>query len=307
MNCQKFREVIDSYLGDELLVETNHEVFHHLENCAACRQELAARRALRQSVRLAVKSSPEMQIDHAFALRLRGELSELVLQPAIWNKLRSAPLFNFKLQAAAAVSILVISLLGGALLNRYRASDENAVVNNDQVNNPVIKRTSEELAMNQAVQVAWQEMAETAVGDHENCALEFRLAEKPISLDEAAKKYGTYNRDIEKVLISALQNKEQDNTIEAELLKAHFCVFAGRRFTHIVLRANGEIVSVLVTDSDLPAGEIQTGKQDGNLNVAGVNIGRFAIFAVSKLPDNENKTIVATVSPAIRKHIEQSS
>ncbi len=47
--------MMDSYLGDELLVETNHEVLRHLENCPACRNELAARRGLLAQMRSAVK------------------------------------------------------------------------------------------------------------------------------------------------------------------------------------------------------------------------------------------------------------
>ena len=44
MQCCDLREVADSYLSDELLVETNHEVIVHLEACADCHRELSARR-----------------------------------------------------------------------------------------------------------------------------------------------------------------------------------------------------------------------------------------------------------------------
>ena len=33
MRCEDFREIADSFLSDELLVETNHEVVRHLEDC----------------------------------------------------------------------------------------------------------------------------------------------------------------------------------------------------------------------------------------------------------------------------------
>jgi predicted anti-sigma-YlaC factor YlaD len=61
MNCHDFKELSDSYLSDELLVETNHEVIHHLENCTACRQILASRRELRVKLRQSIKTSPEFQ------------------------------------------------------------------------------------------------------------------------------------------------------------------------------------------------------------------------------------------------------
>ncbi|HXG85271.1 MAG TPA: type I CRISPR-associated protein Cas7 [Pyrinomonadaceae bacterium] len=83
MRCQEFREMMDSYLSDELLVETNHEVLHHLENCRACRDELAARRALLAQMRSAVKNAPEMQLNSAFAIKLKNDLRETALRPSV--------------------------------------------------------------------------------------------------------------------------------------------------------------------------------------------------------------------------------
>ncbi|HEY0874299.1 MAG TPA: zf-HC2 domain-containing protein [Vicinamibacterales bacterium] len=50
-DCQEIRELLDSYAAGELLVETNHRVLRHLGGCAACREELAGRDALRDSLR----------------------------------------------------------------------------------------------------------------------------------------------------------------------------------------------------------------------------------------------------------------
>ena len=68
MQCRDFREVADSYLSDELLVETNHDVIAHLETCADCRRELAARRELRTILRTSFAKAEELQIPH----RCRG-------------------------------------------------------------------------------------------------------------------------------------------------------------------------------------------------------------------------------------------
>ena len=40
--CEKIRGYLDSYISNELLVETNHEVLRHLEGCPDCREELEA-------------------------------------------------------------------------------------------------------------------------------------------------------------------------------------------------------------------------------------------------------------------------
>src|SRR5260370_9510591 len=70
MQCREFRDIADSYLGNELIVETNHEVISHLEHCAECRRELAARRGLRSPLRQAFLKSHANQIEHEYAQAL---------------------------------------------------------------------------------------------------------------------------------------------------------------------------------------------------------------------------------------------
>jgi hypothetical protein len=85
-------------------------------------------------------------------------------------------------------------------------------------------------------------LARAAVGDHRYCALQFRLAERPISLEEAARRYGTAYR--------VLENLPPDDVITevgpAHVLERHACVYEGRRFAHIVFRYRGERVSLLM-------------------------------------------------------------
>jgi anti-sigma factor RsiW len=45
--CHHIRDVLDSYLSGELLIETNHLVLHHLETCSSCRTEAARRQRTR--------------------------------------------------------------------------------------------------------------------------------------------------------------------------------------------------------------------------------------------------------------------
>ena len=42
MNCRDVRDVADSFLGEELLTETNHEILRHLGTCPSCRSEIEA-------------------------------------------------------------------------------------------------------------------------------------------------------------------------------------------------------------------------------------------------------------------------
>src|SRR5260370_5669729 len=79
MQCREFRDIADSFLGNELIVETNHEVISHLEHCSECRRELAARRELRGQLREAFIKAPENQMPAEFAQRLSAQLHAYAL------------------------------------------------------------------------------------------------------------------------------------------------------------------------------------------------------------------------------------
>ncbi|MGH9200279.1 MAG: zf-HC2 domain-containing protein, partial [Vicinamibacterales bacterium] len=68
--CQEIRDLLDSYLSDELLVETNHLVLRHLATCGSCSSELERRRRTREllveSLRVTVDpESLRQRIDQA--------------------------------------------------------------------------------------------------------------------------------------------------------------------------------------------------------------------------------------------------
>lgn len=60
--CQEIRDLLDSYLGGELLVETNHKVLRHLSTCELCAGEAERRRRMREllveSVKVHVDTEP---------------------------------------------------------------------------------------------------------------------------------------------------------------------------------------------------------------------------------------------------------
>ena len=85
------------------------------------------------------------------------------------------------------------------------------------------------------------------------------------------------------------------------------CIYEGRRFAHIVFKQNGKVLSVLVTDTDLPtgSGEVMTAKYDANTNAAGLHFGHYALFVVSDLSGAENVALAKKIAPAVRLHAEK--
>jgi predicted anti-sigma-YlaC factor YlaD len=57
--CERIRRYCDSYLDNELLVETNHEVLRHLAVCPDCTKVLDHRVRLKAAVKRAVRQEHE--------------------------------------------------------------------------------------------------------------------------------------------------------------------------------------------------------------------------------------------------------
>jgi len=312
MHCQEFREMMDSYLAGELLVETNHEVLRHLENCPACRSELAARRELLAQMRSAVRNAADAQINPVFARRLQNDLRQTALRPGIWGKLDSGVFINSPI-FAATMACLLVGIFFGAIWLRRASAPENIVAQQNQTDNRAETAPKPESGIGQIMQIAWQEMTHAAIGDHENCALHYRLKEDPITLTEAAVKYGRFNKDLDKTVIDSLREvsgkKVAGESIgKIEFYDAHSCVYNGRRFTHIELRRGKTTISVIVTDSNSFAEtDAATFNQTAeNFQVSGFRAARHAVFVVSDLSKPENSAIAETLAPAVRRHIEEA-
>src|SRR5690349_15947952 len=72
--CKNTRAKLDSYIDDELLVETNLALARHFQACGSCAQEAAGRRELRGRLRAAARAVPAPAgLDGRVRARLRQE------------------------------------------------------------------------------------------------------------------------------------------------------------------------------------------------------------------------------------------
>lgn len=297
MNCKDFKEIADSYLSNELLVETNHEVLQHLENCANCRHELGARRELRETLRSAVKNSPQSQINPSFAFKLKADLRE-----SVFRKQKSWSFIGARAIFASAFALLILAVAFGLIWRKPAIQTAN--VNPNDANKTNTSLPKESLNYQQADFV---EARKDAIDDHKHCALKFSLKEMPISLEEAAEKYGKVNKDLDEAVIKPLREVFGD---KAKFLEAHSCIINGRRFAHVVIEYQGKVVSVLLTkrengDEKNDSDAISCQSADG-LQVACFESGKYNVFVVSDLPEADNLLVARTISPSVKKHIEQS-
>lgn len=259
MDCRTVRELADSFLSEQLLVETNHEVLRHLETCAACRAELDARSTIRQRLRGAFNNAVELQVRPDFATELRARLQPSLDAPPVS---RRAVLRSWWAAAAA----VVVAAGGGTLaVRRARARAELAA------------------------------LAAVAAGDHQNCAIRFNLAEQPISLPDAARRFGMPYGQMASFELPALRPP-------ADTLERHSCVYGGHRFAHVVLRYRGAVTSLLVTHGDAPPAPAIAAHTPSGV-VASLPAADFVAFLVADLPDADVLQLAEVLGPALERHL----
>ena len=314
MQCREFREIADSYLGNELIVETNHEVISHLEHCAECRRELAARRELRCQLREASIKAPGNQMSAEFGQRLSARLHEQAFGRSVTPLSRRGwhPSVTLRRTSwiALAACLTLAATFGLVALRQWilRPSPQQGgqeVANSETPNYPA------QLNPGVPVTIVKTELAKDAAGDHRDCAVHFRLAEKPIDLEVAGRKYDPVYINLTKAVLS----EKGEVPLGAEFVEAHSCVFQGRRFAHIILRYHGRLVSFLVTEigdsSEAKANaaltsqrvQVITCSQFDGYQVSCFQTARHAVFIVSDLPEGDNLALARAVAPSVFAHI----
>jgi anti-sigma factor RsiW len=258
MQCREVRDLADSFLSEQLLVETNHELLRHLETCPDCRADLAARRALRAGLRTAFA--------RAEALRPRPDLAADMLARLQRAAQPEAMSRRSVLQSWWAVAAGVVLAAGGGwfVRNANWRSGLGAI-------------------------------AREAAADHQNCAVKFNLAERPVPLEEAGRRYGAPYAALATFALPAL-----DGPLEP--LDRHACVYQGRRFGHVVFRYRGALTSLLVT-SGAPAAIAALESNEPGPVVASLPAGPFLGFIVSDLDPQDVLRLAQTLAEPLSRHL----
>ena len=96
--CARIRRYVDSYINNELLVETNHEVLRHLETCPACAAEVESRTRIKARLKSAVQNQ---SIPEDLEARVRAALRQDSRSSFAWTRWASA---------AAAILVVAVGL-----------------------------------------------------------------------------------------------------------------------------------------------------------------------------------------------------
>src|SRR6516164_6591179 len=93
--CEKIRRYLDSYINNELTVETNHEVVRHLGSCLTCVGEFEERSRLKARLKSAVTTqNAPVDLSEKIREQIREQDSRRLASPrwARWGAVAAAVL-----------------------------------------------------------------------------------------------------------------------------------------------------------------------------------------------------------------------
>ena len=246
MTCRDLRRVADSYLSRHTTAEMNHDILRHVDICPACGTDLDGRRRIRVAVRIAFDDASDLEPPPAFSARLRDHL-RAEAEPD-----RTRVISRRSWLGLAAGLVVAIGLTGRLIVDRSNASTDA--------------------------------LAQDAIGDHQNCALKFRMVRMPVPLPEAAARFDKSYR----LLIDAPPAEMSTPGGHVRVIDRHACAFDARRFGHVVMEYRGHVLSLLMTEGSARAGAAAAiphaiGRSTNGLSVVSVNAPDHVILLVGDL------------------------
>lgn len=278
--CKRVRSYLDSYLNNELMVETNHEVLTHLEECDACARSLEDRARVKAQLKRAV-----MQEYAPAALRAR-----------IGNDLRRSRGFSlntFSLAVAAVAAAVVIAVVTFTL---YKSSP-----------------TSKPLSLQASVSTGdvTGQILKIGYDDHVFCAIDHNLANKQFTPQQITQALGPEYAG----LVALVKQKLPQDYVVAV---GHHCHYKGREFVHLIIRNRDDRVSLVITRKTgeaFPAGAASTVLQASgvpiyeaswhNIQVAGMETREYLAFVISNESLEDNQQLASSLEPAVSEFLKK--
>jgi len=269
VRCRDFQELADSYLSDELLVETNHDVISHLETCADCRRELAARRSLRSKLRSGFEGAPDLRMSKEFDARVTAQLRHAAL-----NQTR-IPVAKYV--AIAATLLIVFGLVFLVVRQRERSQMTPTLV-------------------------------ESVAGDHRDCALHHRLDEKSIDLDEAGRKYDPAYIDLVSAVMAEGRLPAGVELVEAHSCVFKHRRFGHVILRYRDQLVSVLVTSIDTKDhsGSTEAKDAFPEVQSDGFQMTHFETTRHAVYVVSGLSKTENRSIAEAIEPLVSRHIRDA-
>jgi len=264
--------MLDLYLDNELLVETNQSVLNHLGFCRDCAAESERRIESRRLLKEALTFEDDGE-------RESENLSRRRVQMAL-DRERGLRI-SARIRWAAIAASLILALALGLSYWLIRNVSKEA-------NSPEVKTPSSPPSVLIAA------VDRDAVENHKVCALSYP---RDWTFDQQRVKRELTPRFAP--LIQATGGKPASY----ELIEGHICSYQQRKYAHLIFRSHGRTVSVLIEQDD-PRGNPKSARpieiaqtSYAAYQVASVDTGIHRISLVSDLPSDENLALADRVFP----------
>ncbi len=278
--CKRTRKYLDSYITNELLVETNHEVLRHLEHCPGCSAEADTRQQLRARVKSAVKAQPvPAELPALVRECIRGEESRKL---STWARMR------WPMTAAASVALCTL------LYVEYRPEHLPAI-GDRPAQNAYIQKISTTLAT----------ILKVGLGDHLHCSVFRKKSASVPTVTEMEKELGPEYKG----LLPAMRGAAPEGY---RVIMAHHCSYLKRNFVHLTLEKDGRLMSLVIArkqegesftnltpDSEHGTPVYQSAA--GDYQVAAFDAGNFLAYIISDMKSKSNLQVAVAAAPAIRE------
>lgn len=276
--CERTRLYLDSYISNELLIETNNEMVRHLEECPACAAEAEIRSRLKERLKSAVERE-------AVPAGLEARVCER-LQP---RRAYSGWWASWMLSAAAAALFL------GAL---WLAYPRNPL--------PAVSDRPAQAVYIEKISTHLEAVLRVGLQDHVHCAVFRRYPQNPPSLQELARQLGPDYQGLLPILQAAAPEGYR-----CEM--AHHCSYAGRKYVHLTLRKGNSVLSLVIAHKN--PGESMAGltaarsvagvaiyqARAERYQVAGFETGDYLAFVISELDRGRNLDVAAALAPGVKR------
>jgi hypothetical protein len=272
MECREVRELADAFVSEQVLVETAQAIVAHLDRCSACQAEVEGLRRLRASVRSAYLGSTELSPRREFVAAMDARLRSEALGDRATSWRRTW---------LAIAATLALVLGGGLGLRGLSVAGFTAIVH-------------------------------AAVGDHRFCAVAFKLTERPISLEQAAR---VYDDPVDGSLQAVELSRTELSGGPIRILERHSCVYEGRRFAHLVLGYKHQPISLVVTPDErllrrLPGasapadGSVVSLRPVDGFQVAAFRGPHHVVFLISSLSDDDLREVAGSMEASVSRALK---
>ena len=281
--CSRIRRYVDSYINNELLVETNHEVLGHLEVCPTCAAEVESCARMKARLKSAVQNQ---SVPEDLQARVRAVLREDSRSSFAWTR-----------WASAAAAVLVIAAGLWFELPRWTR--------------PALPDLADRRGQDvfiQKVSASLSAVLKVGLGDHIHCSIFRKYPKNPPSVDEMAQKLGPAYQD----LVPLVKTRVPE---EYRIILAHQCGYQGRRFVHLTLTNGANLLSLVITRkqpgesmqalavSDHASGVPVYQAAAQNYDVAGFETDQFLAYVVSDLGARQNLQIAYALAPSVHQFL----